>query len=185
MTHRQEQEGTPITVVASLQDEQEQNLLSFSNIQLLWPDIVMHKHVWKAFGQQILRAGDIYAEISARRAISYEELAREQYRSACQYHQRTLHSGAAMQLGKTIRSLGRAIRRWGYTAIWLKRLCDAEQTSPFSDDVLYRMLLEAAQQQHRLCTTLNSLQRMYFAYCFKYALLPSLLEEDGEEKTQQ
>ncbi len=185
MTHRQEQEGTPITVVASLQDEQEQNLLSFSNIQLLWPDIGAHKHVWEAFGQQILRTGDIYAEVSARRAISYEELAREQYGSACRYHQQTLHCGAARQLGRTIRSLGHAIRRWGYTAIWLRRLCDAEQTSPSSDDVLSRMLLEAARQQHRLCTTLNCLQRMYFAYCFRYALLPTLLEEDEEEKPQQ
>ena len=182
MIHRQEQEVTPPTVIASLQDDQDQNLLSFSNIQLLWPNTEAPKRLWKAFGQQVLRTGDTYAEVSAQRAISYEEQAYEQYRSACRYHQRTLYCGAAMQLGKAIRSSGRAIRRWGYTAIWLKHLCDAEQTSPSSDDVLYRMLLEAAQQQHRLCTTLNSLQKMYFAYCFRHALLPSLFEEDEEEK---
>ncbi len=185
MINQQEQEGTPIAVAASLQGYQEQNLLSLSNIQQLWPNIEAYKHMWEEFGQQVMRTGDTYAEVFARRAISCEEQAREQYRSACRYHQRTLYCGAAMQLGKAIRSLGHAIRRWGYTALWLKHLCDAEQTVPSSHDMLYRMRLEAAQQQHRLCATLNSLQRMYFAYCFRYALLPSLFEEDKEEKLQQ
>ncbi len=185
MIDRQEREGTPTSIVASLHDDQEQTLLCLSNIQLLWPNVEAHKHMWEAFGQQIMRMGDTYAEISAQRAISYEEQAREQYRSACRYHQRMLYCGAAMQLGKTIRSSGIAIRRWGYTAIWLKHLCDAEQTSPSSRDTFSRMLLKTAQLQNRLCSTLNSLQRTYFAYCFSYALLPSLCEEDEEEKHYQ
>ncbi len=185
MINQQDWERLSTRIVASPQDDQEQTLLSLNNIQLLWPNVEAHKHIWEEFGQHVLQTGDTYTAFSARRAIFSEEQAREQYRSACQYHQRTLYCGAAMQLEKAIRSLGHAVQRWGYTAIWLKHLCHAEQTSPSTYDMLYRMLLEAAQQQHRLCATLNILQRTYFAYCFSYALLPSLCEEDEEEKHHQ
>lgn len=185
MINQQDRERPSTSLVASPQDDQEQPLLCLSNIQLLWPNVEAYKYIWEEFGQHVLQIGDTYAKVSARRAIFSEEQAREQYRSACQYHQRTLYCGAAMQLEKAIRSLGYAVQRWGYTAIWLKHLCNAEQTSLSAYDMLYRMLLDAAQQQNRLCTTLNTLQRTYFAYCFSYALLPSLCEEDEEEKHHQ
>lgn len=167
-----------------LRDNQEQNFLSLENIPLLWPDIEAHKQVWKAFRQEIVQVSDTYADVSIRRAFYYEEQACERYRSACQYYQRKLYCGAAMWLGKTIFSMGHAIRRWGYTAIWLRHLCSIEQMPSSSRDTIYRMLIEASRQQYRLCTTLHSLQRTYFAYCFDYALIPSLFEEDREEKRQ-
>jgi len=185
MINQQDRERPSTHIIASPQDDQEQTLLSLNNIQLLWPKVEAYKHIWEEFGQHVQQIGHTYAAFSAQCAISYEEQAREQYCSACQYHQRTLYCGAAMQLGKAIRSLGHAVQRWGYTAIWLKHLCNAEQTSSSAYDMFSHMLLEVALQQHRLCATLNILQRTYFAYCFRYALLPSLCEEDEEEKHHQ
>lgn len=168
----------------SLRENQEQDFLSLRNISLFWPDIEAHKQVWKTFEQEIVQIGDTYAEFSIRRAFYYEEQACERYHSACQYYQRKLYCGAATWLRRTICSMGCAIHRWGYTAIWLRHLCNIKQTPPSSRDTIYRMLLEVSQQQYRLCTTLHSLQKTYFAYCFHYSLVPSLFKDEREEQHQ-
>ncbi len=167
-----------------VREKQEQDFLSQKNVSLFWPDREAHRHIWEAFGQDIVQIGDSYAKISIERALYYEEQACERYQSACQYYQRKLYCTAATWLAKTICSIARALRRWGYTAIWLRHIRSTEDVPLSSCNAISRILLEVSQQQQWLCTVLHHLQRSYLAYCFHYALVPSLFEDEREEQSQ-
>ncbi len=186
MIDHHDQERAP-SITARSDHSRRHFFLSLNAIPLLWPNIETHKQSWETYGGLMMASGDSYAGATIRRAVSYEEQACEQYRSACLYHQQVLHCGAAMGLEKSMLLSAHALQRWGYTAVWLKHLSEEEQSSTPSSfrSMISRLLLEVAQQQQHVCITLNCLQRTYFAYCFRYALIPSLLEEDKEEEHQQ
>jgi hypothetical protein len=180
-----ERSERPVTSPLSLvHEKQERDFLSQKSVSLLWPDREAHRHTWEAFGQDMAQIGDTYAKVSIERALYYEEQACERYQSACQYYQRKFYCVAATWLGKTMCSIARALRRWGYTAIWLKHIRGAEDMPSSSRNTISRILLEVSQQQHWLCTVLYHLQRTYLAYCFHYALIPSLFEDEREEEHQ-